>query len=140
MKSTFSTNINNNAVNFWLLVSRVVVGASMLTHGISKVQNLLSGHIQFADPFGFGSTPSLILATFAEFFCSILLILGLATRLAMVPLMITMGVVIFSVLSHQPFAKKELAVLYLVAFLGFFIVGAGRYSVDHLIGGKSKRR
>jgi len=42
--------------------------------------------------------------------------------------------------STQPFAKKELAVVYFLIFFGFLILGAGKYSVDHLIGGKSKRR
>ncbi len=140
MKRAFSTNINNNAVNFWLLIARAAIGIFMLTHGIPKLQTLMSGHIKFADPFGIGAAPSLILAAFAEVVCSILLILGLATRLATIPLMITMIAAIFHVLAKKPFAEKELAVMYLLLFFGFFILGAGKYSIDHLIGGKSKRR
>lgn len=127
-------------MNFWLLLSRVAIGAFMLTHGFSKLQNLMSGHIKFADPFGIGAAPSLVLAVFAEFGCSILLILGLATRFAAIPLMITMTVALLHVHASDPFAKKELAAFYLLSFFGFFILGAGKYSIDHLIGGKSKRR
>src|SRR4051812_30526525 len=140
MKRTFSTNINNNAVNFWLFVVRVAIGLFMLTHGIPKLQTLMSGHIKFADPFGIGATPSLILAVFAEFVCAVLLILGLATRLATIPLMITMLVAIFHIHHADPFARKELAVIYFLIFFGFFILGAGKFSIDHLIAGKSKRR
>jgi len=140
MKRIFSTNINGGAVNFWLFVLRVAIGVFMLTHGIPKFQKLMSGHIKFADPFGIGATPSLILAVFAEFACSILLILGLATRLAAIPLIITMLVVVFSVNAADPFAKKELPSIYFLIFFGFLLLGAGKYSIDHLIGGKGKRR
>ncbi len=141
MKRILSTVINTGAVNFWLLIVRVAVGALMLTHGMPKLQTLLAGgHIEFADPFHIGATASLALAIFAELFCSILLILGLATRLAMIPLIITMLVAIFYALAPLPFAKKELAVMYLLIYIGFFILGAGKYSVDNLIGGKGKRR
>ncbi len=102
---------------------------------------MMSGNIKFADPFGISATPSLILSVFAEFVCSVLLILGLGVRLAAIPLIINMLVAILHAHAGQPFAKKELAVIYLVIFLGFFILGAGKYSVDHLLaGGKSKRR
>ena len=140
MKRTFSTNINNNAVNFWLLISRVAIGLFVLTHGLPKLEKLIAGNIKFADPFGIGAAPSLILAVFAEFGCSILLILGLATRLAAIPLMVTMLTAILTVHTADPFSKKELPLTYLLFFLGFLILGAGKYSMDYLIGGKSKKR
>lgn len=140
MKKIFSTNINNSAVNFWLLIFRVAIGLTMLTHGLPKLEKLMTGNFHFANPFGIGEAPSLALAVFAEFGCSILLILGLATRLAVVPLMTTMLVAIFSALKGKPFEAKELAVIYLLIFFGFFIIGAGKFSIDQLIGGKSKRR
>lgn len=140
MKGIFSTYINSNAVNSCLLILRVAVGLFMLTHGFSKLQMLMSGDIKFADPFGIGVTPSLILSVFAEFFCSILLILGLATRLASIPLIINMLVAVFYAHAADPFARKELPLMYLLFFLTFLILGAGRYSVDHLIEGNSKKR
>ncbi len=140
MKRTFSTNVNNNAVNLWLLISRVAIGLLMLTHGIPKLQMLMSGNIQFANPFGIGTTLSLVLCVFAEVICSVLLILGLATRLAAVPLIINMLVAVFIALSTQPFGKKELGIMYLLFYFGFLILGAGKYSIDHFIAGKSKRR
>ncbi|WP_018617346.1 DoxX family protein [Segetibacter koreensis] len=141
MKRTLSTNINSNAVNFWLFVARVAIGLFMLTHGIPKLQSLMSGHVKFADPFGIGATPSLILSVFAEFICSVLLILGLAVRLAAIPLIINMFTAIFIAHGGQPFAKKELALMYLLIYLGLLLIGAGKFSIDHLIaGGKGRRR
>jgi putative oxidoreductase len=54
--------------------------------------------------------------------------------------MITMLTALLHVHAADPFGKKELPLMYLLFFFGFLILGAGKYSVDHLIGGKSKRR
>jgi putative oxidoreductase len=140
MRRSFSTAVNSNAVNVWLLIARLAVGALMLTHGIPKLQSLISGNVQFADPFGIGTTPTLALTVFAEAFCSILLILGLATRLASVPLIINMLVAIFYALASQPLAKKELAIFYLIFYIGFLILGGGKYSLDSLIARKNRSR
>jgi len=140
MRRTFSTAINSNAVNIWLLIARLAIGALMLTHGLPKLQTLMAGNVHFLDPFGLGPTVSLALVVFAEVVCSLLLIIGLATRFASVPLIIDMLVAIVVAHGAQPIAKKELAILHLVFFIGFCIMGAGKYSVDASIGGKGRSK
>jgi putative oxidoreductase len=140
LKRSFSTVVNSGAVNTWLLIARVAIGAMMLTHGIPKFNSLMSGNAQFADPFGIGQAPSLALTVFAEAGCSILLILGLATRFATIPLMVAMLVAIFYAHASDPFGKKELAVIYLLFYTGFCILGAGKYSLDNALTGKVKGR
>ncbi|MGY4384777.1 putative oxidoreductase [Pedobacter sp. UYP24] len=142
MKQIFNTNFNHGSLNVILLIFRVVLGAFMMVHGYAKLQGVLAGgEIQFMDPIGIGQAGSLYLAIFAEFFCSIFLILGLATRLAVIPLIITMLVVIFVALGSAPFEKKELALHYLLAYFLILIIGAGKYSLDFFISrNNSKRR
>ena len=141
MKRLFNTNFNREGVHFMLLILRAATAAFMLTHGYQKLQGLLAGgEIQFADPIGIGQSASMYLAVFAEFFCSILLLLGLATRLAVIPLIITMLVAVLIVHAPDEFAKKELALHYLVVYLFLLISGPGKYSIDHFIGGKSSGR
>lgn len=140
MINIFSVRVSNNAASTWLLLARIVVGALMLTHGIPKLQSLLAGHIQFADPFGIGQTASLSLTVFAEVLCSILLIVGFATRLASIPLIINMAVAIYFALASQPVAKKELAIFYLLIYIGLLLLGGGRFSFDSLFSRKSKSR
>ncbi|MFV0593564.1 MAG: DoxX family protein [Draconibacterium sp.] len=134
MSKIFSTRFNPTSVNFSLLILRVATGSFMLTHGYPKLQKLLAGDFQFADPFGLGSGVSLGMAVFAEFFCSILLILGLGTRLATIPLIVTMAVAAFIAHGNDPFARKEMALLYLVSFIVLLFSGAGKISVDQLLG------
>lgn len=126
-------------VDIALLILRIVIGVFMLTHGWGKMQNLFSGEpIQFADPIGLGADVSLALAVFSEVLCSILIILGLATRFAAFPLLFTMLVAAFVVHANDGFGKQEFALLYAVIYSTILLIGAGKYSLDYLITKNSK--
>ena len=75
-----------------LLVLRVAIGGLMLVHGIQKVMGYGEMVEKFPDPIGMGSQLSLIAAIGAEAGCSLLLIFGLGTRLAAIPLAFTMAI------------------------------------------------
>lgn len=123
-----------NNISAVLLLARIVVGIFMLSHGIGKLSKLFGDEpIQFADPIGVGVTASLVLAVFAEVFCSLLLIIGMATRLLAIPLLITMLVSAFIVHAGDGFGKQELPLLYAASYLVIVIAGAGRYSLDRFI-------
>lgn len=133
MKKLFSTHISANAINFALLILRVSGGVFMLTHGWPKFNKVLDGDFKFGDPLGIGPEASLVLAMLAEFFGSILIILGLGTRFASLALIITMIVAGFIRHAADPFATKEKALLYLLIFTVTLILGAGKYSLDRAI-------
>jgi putative oxidoreductase len=119
--------------SFALLLLRVASGGMMLTHGIPKVMRLFGGEeIKFADPFGLGPEISLILAAFAEGICSILVILGVKTRYAVIPLIITMLVAAFVAHAADPFGRKELPLLYCAVFISLLLTGGGPYSLDRI--------
>jgi putative oxidoreductase len=82
---------------------------------------------------GLGPQFSLILAVFAEFACSILLILGLFTRISLGFLIFTMIIAAFVVHGADPFEKREMAFIYLSIYLMIMAFGAGKFSVDHMI-------
>ena len=136
MRKLFKTRINSAGVNLGLLILRLSAGGFMLTHGYPKLQRLLSGELRFSDPLGLGPEVSLVLAIFAEFLCSILVVLGLGTRLATLPLIVTMSVAAFISHGSDPFARKELALMYLVSFVVLLLNGGGKYSVDHFLQNK----
>ena len=133
MKRLFQTNINATAASLMLFILRAGVAVFMLTHGLPKLSKLLDGNTGFADPIGIGEMPSLLLTVFAEVVCSFLLLIGLASRLAAVPLIITMTVAAFYAHADDPFASKEKALLYLICYLVILVMGSGKYSVDKLI-------
>lgn len=110
----------------------------MLAHGIPKLKKLIGGNFDFADPLGLGETTSIILTVFAEVICSVLIFIGLGTRLAVIPLIITMLVAIFIIHSGDGFSKQELAWHYLLIYSLLFVTGSGKYSVDHWLSKNSE--
>lgn len=116
-----------------LLVLRVWVGLFMaFAHGWIKLTSFGERADQFPDPLGVSSPVSMGLAVFAEFFCALALALGLATRAAVIPLIITMFVAAFVIHGLDPWAKKEFALLYAAPFVALLISGPGKYSLDSL--------
>jgi putative oxidoreductase len=131
MSWIFSIKYSQNLLHIWLLVSRVLISVFMLTHGWPKLMRFFSEEsIKFADPIGVGVIPSLLLAVFSEVVCSVFIILGLGTRAASIPLIITMLVAAFIVHADDPFARKEMALLYLFGYIMLLILGSGKYSID----------
>lgn len=134
IKTLFQTGTREETLDILVLVVRITIAAFMLTHGWPKLLKLLEGgEIQFGDPIGLGPMPSLILVVFAEFFCSILIGIGLGTRLAAIPLIITMAVAAFIAHGGDPFGQKEMALLYLLFYLVLLVTGSRKYSLDYFL-------
>ena len=141
-----------------LLILRLGFGGYLMTHGWGKLQNVLAGKLDaFGDPIGIGVAPSLLLVTFAEFFCALFVALGLGTRIFAIPVVIAMGVAAFVAHGSDPWTmgtaaqrfmageseswgSKEPALLFLVAFLSLALTGPGRFSLDHLIAERWRAR
>jgi putative oxidoreductase len=134
MKRILSVNKSATSTDIALLVARIGIAALMLTHGIPKMMMLFSGApVQFPPVMGLSAELSLGLAVFAEVFCSVLLIAGFATRLAVVPLIITMLVAAFIIHGADPFGKQEPSIQYLLVYVVLLFAGSGKYSIDYLL-------
>lgn len=135
MSNTIQTSTRSNRLDVVLLILRLGVGTLMLTHGIPKLQMLFSGEeIQFPGVMGLSPSISLALAVFAEVLCSLFILIGLKTRLAAIPLVVTMLVAVLLVHQNDPFASQELGLLYLFLYLPLLILGSGKFSLDQLVG------
>jgi len=130
-----STKYSHAAFSFATLLLRLGLGIVMLgAHGYDKLQHFAKYAGAFSDPFHLGSRISLSLDIFAEFFCSCLIILGLFTRLACIPLIIDMSVALFYVHNGDVFGMGERAILFLTGYFVLLFLGPGKASVDGLIG------
>ena len=96
-----------------ILFMRIFIGAMMLTHGIGKLQNYNAIVNSFPDPLGIGSAVSFAIITFVEVGCSVLIIMGLFTRLATLPLIFGMFVATFIAFPDKSFAAGELSFVYM---------------------------
>ncbi len=106
----------------------------MLVHGYEKMVHFNETASQMMNFMGIGSKASTALVIFAEFFCSMFLILGLFTRLACIPLIICMSVAIFMAHNGDFLGKGQVASLFLICFVVLLFLGAGKVSVDSMIG------
>ena len=104
----------------------------LINHGAGKLKAYETMASGFPDPLGFGHIGSYVLVVSAEFFASILLIAGLATRLAALMLSVNMAVAFFVVHKAALTGEHsgELAFIYLAGFVALLLGGAGRISLD----------
>lgn len=111
-------------------------------HGLGKLQMLFSGgEIMFPSVAGLSPLLSLILAVLAEFLAALAVLAGFKTRLASLPVVITMGVAAFIIHHNDPLfaaaaqggGSKEMAILFMLGFLGTMFLGSGKYSLDTLL-------
>ena len=123
------------------LVLRVVVGASMLLHGISKVTGGIDGIIASVSKAGMPGTLGYLVYV-GEVIAPLFMIAGVWTRPAALIVAINMAVAIWLAHAHEIFALAthggwaiELQGMYLFAALAVALLGAGRIS----IGGKYGR-
>ena len=128
----------NLTTSLGLLLLRVAFGGLMLVHGFQKLTGFSKLADVFPDPIGLGSKLSLIGAIGAEVGCSLLLIVGLATRLASLPLAFTMLIALFVVHGSDPWSAKELAAAFLAVYATLILTGPGVFSIDHGIWGRRK--
>lgn len=133
MKKLLSINYSAAAFNFAMLLLRVSSGVLLMSHGYSKLIHFADMKSKFMNFMSLGPTLSLTLSIFAEFFCSIFLIIGLFSRLVTIPLIVNMSVAL--VLAHHGdvFGDGEKAVLFLACFLTLLLCGPGKVSIDGMI-------
>ncbi len=133
MKRLLSIKYSAGAFSAAMLFLRLGIGFLMMAHGYDKLLRFSSIHNTFLNFMGIGSTFSLTLVIFAEFFCSLFLVLGLFTRLSVIPLIITMCVALFQVHHGEVFGKGEIDTLFLTSYIVLLFLGPGRVSVDSMI-------
>ncbi|MDG1572857.1 DoxX family protein [Robiginitalea sp. M366] len=114
-----------------LLILRVAGAGLLLTHGIPKLMRYFGDEpIKFANPIGIGEGPSHFLVMFAEVICAFLVLIGLKTRWAAVPVIIAMLVAALIAHAADPIGTKEKSLLFAAIFISIFLMGPGTYSVD----------
>lgn len=136
LRSIASDSSPSGAAGWGLAILRIGLGLGMLLgHGWPKLMAFSDRAAKFADPLGIGSPLSLALIVFAEVLCAGLLVLGVFTRLAAIPLIFGMGVVAFIVKGGDILGQGELAAVYALGFIALLIGGGGNFSLGKMLRG-----
>lgn len=134
----FPQYLRGRGVSFVILFVRIFFGALFFMHGLDKMMNFSQLSETFPSVLGLGSYMTLMLSIFCEFACSIFLIVGMLTRIVLIPMIASMAVAFFDI--HDGFMPEgELSLIYLIVFIVLFITGPGRYSADYLIDRKVRK-
>lgn len=120
------------------LLLRLIFGGLFMRLGYMKLMSFNDILQMFPDPIGIGTKVSLILVIFAELFCGFLVTIGFLTRLAVIPIFITMTVVFFIVHVKDPFDAKSLPFIFWLLSTVIFVLGSGKFSADRAL--EAKRR
>lgn len=125
-------------VDLGLLALRILVAAPLLMkHGLEKIFTFSQMASHFPDPIGIGPVPTLVIAMISDAICTVLVILGLASRWAALFIFCNVAVAWaalhnFSFFGHGS-DHGELIVLYMGAMLTLVLTGPGKYSLDRII-------
>ena len=139
MKQLFSSKSINK--DFGLLLIRLIIGLLMAFYGYEKLihfnemaaSDFWMKNVSFL---GLSSKIALGLTVFAELVCSILLILGLFTRISLFFLAFCMAWIFLVVFPMSILDKGDNgyqfndAFVYFMIYLGLFFTGVGKYSLD----------
>ncbi len=129
--SFVSTKITEHKTSTALLIFRVLLSISLFnTHGLKKILDFEGTLEHIPDPFGFGSEFSAYMAVFANIICPVFVAFGLFTRAAILPII---GITLsgfFIVHATDPWAVKDIPLMYSLSFLLLLYLGPGKYSLD----------
>lgn len=134
MSKLLSTKYSAGAFNAAMLFLRLIMGLLIMKTGYEKLIHFGEMKGQFMNFMGIGSTASLALVVFAEFFCGLFIVIGLFTRLAAIPLIIVMLVVVIKSHNMDIFGAGQKAMLFLGGYLAILLLGPGKVSVDGMTG------
>lgn len=140
-KKLFVPSDDSDLTSMALLVARLWFGLAMLfNHGLFEFSHFKDIVGIFPDPLGLGQEATLVLVIFAEVLGSLLLTVGLFTRVAASVLVIDMFVAFLMVhkstmigqgSGELPFQQGgEVAFLYLAGYVMLVIAGGGLFSLD----------
>ena len=147
--SSFISNACTRALNMtqrldWLgpLVARITLGVLFVSTGWGKVHHLAKVTAFFDElgiPFASVQAP---MVSFIELIGGALLVAGLVSRLAAVPLMSSMAVAILTAQRENVHGLPDLFGLvewtYLALLLWVALAGPGKVSLDHLLFGRTR--
>jgi putative oxidoreductase len=131
-KALFATDTASVNTSYGLLVLRLAGLSLFLKHGWEKLSGYSTMVQHFPDPIHVGAHAGLAFALLSDGICSVLVLIGFATRPAAVVILINL-LVAFSFVHHAAYFSNphvELVVLLLLIFATLLFTGPGRFSVD----------
>ena len=134
----FPQYFRGKGISFLILLLRLFFGVLFFMHGLDKMTNFSVLSDNYPSVLGLGSYTTLMVTIFCEFACSMFLMVGLMTRIVLIPMALAMAVAFFDI--HDGMMPEgELSLIFMILFIILFMTGPGKYSIDWLIDRRVKK-
>jgi len=127
-----------SVLNNWALLGfRVLLAVELFrVHGLRKFRQQPGEAAEVVpNPLGLPAALNQLVATFSDTVVPVLVILGVGTRLAVLPTIGVTAIGYFVVHRHDSVAVRDVPYIYTICFLLLLFLGPGTYSVDHYLAG-----
>lgn len=134
IKLIFTSDAGSAFNNVALLAFRVLLAVELFrVHGMKKfrVENGQKEHVP--NPLHLPEKLNGLVATFSDTVVPFLIILGMGTRLAVLPTIGVTAIGYFVVHKNDSLEVRDVPYMYTLSLLFLLALGAGTYSVDHYI-------
>lgn len=134
LKQILASDLGSSFNDVALLIFRVLLGIELFrVHGLKKFR-LANGKKEVVpNPLGLPDKMNALVATFSDTVVPFLIILGLGTRLAVLPTIGVTAIGYFVVHRKDSLEVRDVPFMYTLSLLLILALGAGRYSLDYYL-------
>jgi putative oxidoreductase len=134
LKQILASDLGSSFNDIALLIFRVLLGIELFrVHGLKKFR-LENGKKEVVpNPLGLPDKMNALVATFSDTVVPFLIILGLGTRLAVLPTIGVTAIGYFVVHRKDSLEVRDVPYMYTLSLLLILALGAGKYSLDYYL-------
>jgi putative oxidoreductase len=134
IKHIFYTDLGSELNNWVILVFRVLLSWELFrVHGMKKFLKENGGKEIIPNPFNLPDKLNGLIAIFSDTVVPVLVILGLCTRLSVLPTIGVTAIGYFVVHKKDSLEIRDVPFMYTICFLLLLLTGPGTISADNLI-------
>lgn len=134
IKQILYSDLGSSFNNIALLVFRILFAIELFrVHGMKKFRAQNGEHEKVPNPLGLPEKLNGLVATFSDTVVPVLLILGIGTRLAILPTLGVTAIGYFVVHKKDSLEVRDVPYMYTLVLLLLLVLGAGTFSLDNYI-------
>lgn len=128
------SDVGSSFNNVSLLAFRILLGFELFrVHGLKKIRLENGKKEVIPNPLGLPTKLNALVASFADLVVPFLIILGLGTRLAVLPTIGVTAIGYFVVHRRDSLELRDVPYMYTLSLLLILALGAGTYSLDYYL-------
>jgi len=132
--SILNISPSSNLFHFALLFFRAALSSEMiLVHGLKKLGLDGTAREVVPNPFHFPTAINQVLVNSADLLFPPLVLLGVLTRLSVIPILTVTLTGYFIIHWHDALPERDTPFMYSLSFLLILFLGPGKYSIDNAI-------